>query len=160
MNPIRDRESPLLATLALCACLAHGHASAQSVTATDLGGGCGGTIGYPALLSSGWFAFRVQRAVCDPNAVSWPSVLAIGGPLPPLHVPFGPGQAPGCTWLVAPLATLPIPTTVGGQGATVFVIDVASIPVPITVHVQAFATCLVQGSRESAASDAWRVDFR
>ncbi len=146
-----------IALLALASAGLH----AQTIVAENLGGGCGGTLGYPTLRAfDGTLLFRIQRSICDPNAISSPSVLMIGTQATSIAIPFGPGVAPGCVWSVVPGSVVPIPGPVGGTGISAWLGDARGVPAGTIFYLQALVTCPVHGSGESAVSDAWRLTFR
>lgn len=137
-------------------------APAQTVGATNLGGGCGNTVGYPRITAPSLLRFHVQRTVCDPNASASPSVIVLGFSTVHLPIPFALGVAPGCIWKVVPTAQVPIASRLGGTGSSTFLFDLALAPRGVRFYLQALTTCVVEGGipGEHAASDAWELTIR
>lgn len=132
-------------------------AMGQTISATNLGGGCGATQGYPTISVGNRLQFYVQRSACPTNSWSFPTGIIVDLQPPQFALPFVSGIAPGCV-IIAPTLYRPS-SAVGGSGSVVFLFDLGQVPRPLTLYAQGVAACAVSGNlpTELAFSDAWQV---
>ena len=139
----------------LLSCLLALPMAAQTVTPANMGGGCGGTVGYPFLGVGNQLFFYLQRPGCSSSSWAFPTGLIMDVQPPRISLPFVPGLAPGCV-IVMPTVYVS-GGAVGVTGSYLFVADLGQVPTPITVYLQGVANCTGAGRLDTGFSDAWQL---
>ncbi len=152
----------LLAILGLCV-----SASAQTqltfLRVQNLGGACGGALGYPVLSTQpDYLLFHTDRPICSSQPCGL-SLLIVGLGSRPTPIPAWPGVVPGCTYHI----DLVVGTLAGSGGVRNSFALLVPRPFPdFDVVMQGLTYCRPYpgpgGSFEVALTDGWdmRLGYR